>query len=313
MSTTVLSAIESYSYTVLSLSPETQKWYLQKLEVFAAWCEAQSITLETLKPIHLRQFAEYLKSRINPQTGKPLSTYTQHGYFQVIKTFIKWCSTEEDLEDAVNDKLLKKAPKVKVDIKVIEVFTDDHIRALFEATKKEETEWLAIRDRAILSCLFDTGMRASELTGLTLDNVHLLKSGAYLKIYGKGNKWREVPLGITACSALHKYIHRYRPKSKHQEVFLSRESRPLTLSGLVQLFKRLGQWGHVKGVRCSCHTARHTYALTYLKAGGDIFNSRLMGHSSIQVTENYLRAFQAKDARTGEKLCSTISSRDDSK
>ena len=302
MSTTVLSAIESYSYTVLSLSPETQKWYLQKLKVFGEWCKAQDITLETLKPLHLRQFAEYLKTRINPRTGKPITTYTQHGYFQVIKTFIKWCTDEEDFEECVNDKLLKKVPKIKVDIKVIEVFTDDHIRALFEATKKEETEWLAVRDRAILSCLFDTGMRASELINLTLEHVHLSKHDVYLKIYGKGNKWREVPLGLSACAALHKYIHRYRPKVKHQEVFLNRAGDPLTLSGLVQLIPRLGRWGHVKGVRCSCHTARHTFALNYLKNGGDIFKlSRLLGHTSVTVTENYLRAFQAKDTRTGGK------------
>jgi integrase/recombinase XerD len=300
MSTSVFSAIEAYSYSVLSLSPQTQKWYLQKLEVFGTWCKEQSIILDDLKPTHLRQFAEYLKTRINPKTGKPISTYTQHGYFQVIKTFIKWCTDEEDLEDCVNAKLLKKVPKVKVDIKVIEVFTDDHIRALFEACKKEETEELIVRDRAILSCLFDTGMRASELVGLTLDNVHLSKHDAYLKIYGKGSKWREVPLGNAACAALHKYIHRYRPKVKHQEVFLNRARDPLTLSGVVQLLPRLGRWGHVKGVRCSCHTARHTYSVNYLKNGGDIFKlSRLLGHTSVNVTENYLRAFQAKDARVG--------------
>ena len=300
MSTSVLSAIEAYSYAVLSLSPKTQVWYLQKLQVFGTWCREQSITLDDLRPAHLRQFAEYLKTRINPKTGKPISTYTQHGYFQVIKTFIKWCTDEEDLEDSVNDKLLKKAPKIKVDIKVIEVFTDDHIHALFEACKKEETEELVIRDRAILSCLLDTGMRASELRGLTLQNVHLNKQDAYLKIYGKGNKWREVPLGLKACAALHKYIHRYRPQVKHQEVFLNRARDPFTLSGLVQLIPRLGRWGHVKEVRCSCHTARHTYAVTYLKNGGDIFKlSRLLGHTSVNVTENYLRAFQAKDARIG--------------
>lgn len=293
-------AVEAYSYNVLSLSPKTQKWYLQKLQVFTEWAEGQSITLGTLKALHLRQFAEYLKTRINPRTGKPLSTYTQHGYFQVIKTFLKWCSDEEDLE-AISDKLIKKTPKVKVDVKVIEIFTDAQIHAIFEACKKEESEVLVVRDKAILSCLFDTGMRASELCGLTLENVHLSKCDAYLKIYGKGSKWREVPLGHSACTALHKYIHRYRPKAKHQQVFLNRAGDPLTLSGLEQLFKRLGEWAHIKGgVRCSPHDARHTYAITYLKNGGDIYKlSRLMGHTSVNVTENYLRAFQAKDARTG--------------
>jgi site-specific recombinase XerD len=180
MSTTIKHAVEAYEYAILSLSPKTQLWYLQKLDVFAQWCAEKDVTLETLKAIHLRQFAEYLKARVNPKTGKPISTYTQHGYFQAIKTFIKWCTDEEDLEDEVSDKLLKKATKVKVDIKVIEVFTDNQIHALFEATKKEDTEVLVIRDRAILSCLFDTGMRAGELTGLTLEHVYMAKHDAHL-------------------------------------------------------------------------------------------------------------------------------------
>src|SRR6266705_4282361 len=160
-------AIDAYSYAVLSLSPKTQEWYLQKLHIFAEWCD--DITLETLKPLHLQKFAEYLKTRTNKKSI-PISTYTIHGYMQVIRTFLKWC-TEEDI--SIHNKLLKKVPKVKVDIKIIEVFTNEQIKALFDACKKEEVEWLAVRDRAILSCLFDTGMRASELIGLTLEHVHL--------------------------------------------------------------------------------------------------------------------------------------------
>jgi integrase/recombinase XerD len=300
MSTSISFAIEAYSYDILSHTPKTQTWYLQKLAVFAQCCEERSIALDHLKAMHLRQFAEYLKTRVNPKTGKPISTYTQHGYFQVIKTFLKWCADEEDLESLVSAKMLKKVPQVKVDIKVIEIFSDDQVRALFEATKKEETEWLAIRDRAILSCLFDTGMRASELTGLTLEHVYITNHDAYLKIFGKGSKWREVPLGSRARIAIHKYIHRYRPQSDYQNVFLSRTKEPFSLGGLIQLFKRLGKWWHIKGVRCSPHTARHSYAINYLKNGGDVFKlSRLLGHTSVKVTENYLRAFQAKDARTG--------------
>src|SRR5258708_34796 len=113
---TISEAIDAYSYAVLSLSPKTQEWYLQKLEVFGTWC--QDITIETLKPLHLQKFAEYLKTRTNKK-GVPISTYTIHGYMQVIKTFLKWCFEEEDMQ--IQEKLLKKVPKVKVDIKVIEV------------------------------------------------------------------------------------------------------------------------------------------------------------------------------------------------
>jgi integrase/recombinase XerD len=304
---TIEEAIEAYSYSILSLSKETQTWYLQKLKVFSEWCASNNITLDTLKAIHLRQFTEYLKSRVNPQTGKPISTYTQHGYTQTVKGFLNWCAHEEDLEDIVSEKLAKKMPMTKRDIKVIETFTQYQIKALFEACRKEYNEELVQRDRAILAVLFDTGIRASELTGLTLENVHLNKEDSYIKIYGKGGKWREVPLGNTSRAALHKYITRYRPKSKHQTVFLSRAGGPMIASGLLQLFYRLGEWAHIKGVRCSPHTARHTYAVEYLKGGGDVYKlSRLMGHTSVNVTENYLRAFKAKDARTGESVLDRI-------
>ncbi|WP_126595839.1 tyrosine-type recombinase/integrase [Dictyobacter aurantiacus] len=296
---TVAWAIEAYSYAVLSLSPETQKWYLQKLQVFSDWCTEKDLTLDTMKVLHLRQFTEHLKTRTNPQTGKPLSTYTQHGYTQVVKSFLNWCSKEEDLEDVVSEKLAKRMPMTKVDKKVIEIFTPAHIRALFEACKNEYNEEMIQRDKAILAVLFDTGIRASELCGLTLDHVYLSKSESYLKVFGKGNKWREVPLGNNSKAAIHKYMHRYRDAINQEDhVFLSRAGKPMTASGLLQLFERLGNWGHVRGVRCSPHTARHTFAVTFLTNGGDLYKlSRLMGHTSVMVTENYLRAFQARDAR----------------
>jgi integrase/recombinase XerD len=171
-----------------------------------------------------------------------------------------------------------------------------------EVCKKEYNEELVVRDKAILSVLFDTGIRAGELCSLTLENTHF-KPEAYLKIIGKGNKWREVPLGKTSSAALHKYISRHRPKSEQQVVFLSRAGEGLTTSGLFQLVQRLGNWARIKGVRCSPHTARHTYAVSYLSNGGDVYKlSRLMGHTSVSVTEHYLRAFKNKDARKGKSV-----------
>ena len=83
-------------------------------------------------------------------------------------------------------------------------------------------------------------------------------------------------------------------------MFLNRYGRPLTVSGIDQLLERLNGWARVQGVRVSAHTFRHTFAINYLKNGGDIYRlSRLLGHTSVQVTEGYLRAFKQHEARQG--------------
>src|SRR5271157_2818591 len=298
---TLEDAIEAYLFAVFSLSVKTREWYEQKLKVFSEWYTEKGITLESLTVNTLRQFAQYLTTRTNPHTGKQISTYTQHGYMQVVKSFLGWCSHEDDIQ--VKDTLAKRVPMTKREIKVIETFTPEQIKALFAACRDEKYYGLEQRDKAILAVLFDTGIRAGELCGVTLDNVHLTKDDAYLKVYGKGSKWREVPLGKTSSAALHKYIHRYRPESKQKYVFLTRSGDQFTISGLGKLFERLETRAHIKNVRCSPHTCRHTYAVNYLANGGDVYKlSRLLGHTSVSVTENYLRAFKDKDARNGDSV-----------
>jgi len=85
-------------------------------------------------------------------------------------------------------------------------------------------------------------------------------------------------------------------------VFVGRSGDPLTKNGLYQIIKRLGQWAHVKGVRCSPHTFRHTFAALFIKNGGDIYKlSKLLRHSSIGVTEQYLKSLQQSEVRKGTK------------
>ena len=72
----------------------------------------------------------------------------------------------------------------------------------------------------------------------------------------------------------------------------------MTTNGLDQILRRLAEWGRVTGVRVSAHTFRHTYAVNFLKASGDIYKlSRLLGHTGISITQEYLKAFSAHDAR----------------
>jgi integrase/recombinase XerD len=298
--TSVSQAIEEYRYAILRLSHETQDWYTDKLNVFADWCKREHITLDTLKMTDIRRFMDEIRNRTNPQTGKPLSTYTIHGYARTIKRFLNWCSREEGLEQLVSDRLPKRIEMPRIEQKIIQVFTEDHIAQLFKACEKECTPTLVVRDRAILSVLLDTGIRASELCGLTMDCLFLSPTDSYIKVFGKGKKWRECPLGKEARAAVYRYVTRYRHAPEGEgHVFLSQKNKPLTSNGLYQMMSRLCEWGRITGVRCCVHDFRHTFATRYIEAGGSIYDlSRLLGHSSIIVTEGYIKTLQQKAIRS---------------
>jgi len=296
----VRDAVEQYQYAILHLSDQTQKWSMGRLKFFALWCESQHLEIEQIKVPALRRYLEHLQTKPHHRTGKHLSSYTVHGHMRVIRTFLNWCTQEDELEDLVSEKVPRKMTMPRVDEKVIETFTPEQIKALLAACDQEVSQVWRVRDRAILSVLIDTGIRAGELCSLMLDNIDLDPRDPYIKVMGKGRKEREVPLGNKALTALHKYIRRYREAPKEEKhVFLSKGNRAFTVSGLVQVIERLAAWAHIEGVHC--HKFRHTYAITYLKNDGDVYKlSRLLGHASIQITTDvYLRAFKARDARMG--------------
>jgi site-specific recombinase XerD len=293
---TVAQAIEEYKYAVLKLSPRTQKWYVERLERFADWCAAQGLTLDKVKATHTRRYLEELRQTPNKRTGEPLSSYTIHGHARVLKLFLKWCNKEEGFEDYVSVKATR-VDMPKLDKKVVQIFTTEEIKALQKACAKEATPELQARSYAVVSLLYETGIRASELCGLTLDATYLKPGNSFIRVFGKGRKEREVGLGKDVSQALYKYIHRFRrADEKEQHTFLSRTHKPLTVYGLDQVLYRLGDWAGVED--CHAHKFRHSFAVGYLQAGGDLFDlARLMGHSTTEVTKLYLEAYSSTNAR----------------
>lgn len=288
-------AVEEYRFSILDHSEETQDWMRKRLVKFTDWCEKNGVEeLDQVRAIEIRKYIEHLKARPNEHNGQPLSSHTIHGHARAIRTFLYWCHDEE-----LTDKK-RKITMPRLEKKIIDTFTNEELRAMFLACENEYTPELAHRDRALLSILIDCGCRASEVCGLTLDNVHIDSNDAYIKVKGKGNKWREVGLGKQSRTALHKYIHRYRTAPKDNSyVFLTRYKVQMTPNGLNQVLYRIAEWANVEG-RVSAHKWRHTYATQYLSNGGDVYKlSRLMGHTSISVTEGYLRSLSQRDARVG--------------
>jgi len=145
------------------------------------------------------------------------------------------------------------------------------------------------RDMVIVLTLLDTGLRVNELINLKMDNVWLEEG--LIKVLGKGNKERLVPIGKQIRKLLWCYTTQYRPDPAWpnlNNLFLTRDGRPLTKNRVDSIMKRYGKIAGLTGVRCSPHTLRYTFAINFLGNDGDIFSlQKILGHSSLEMTRRY--------------------------
>ena len=170
---------------------------------------------------------------------------------------------------------------------MIPTFTNSQIQQLLNVIDTSTAE--GYRDYSIILTLLDTGMRVSELCTLKLDNVWL--EDGMLKVLGKGNKERLIPIGKQVQRALWRYINRCRPEPANVNrdlLFLTKDGRPLTKDRVEKVMVRYANKVGLAGVRCSPHTLRHTAAVRFLRNGGDVFSlQRMLGHTSLEMTRRY--------------------------
>ena len=173
------------------------------------------------------------------------------------------------------------------------VLSVDEAAALVTAPRRlaSRDEALARRDAAMLELLYATGMRISELAGLSLDRLDLERRR--LRVIGKGNKERQLLFGAPAAAALRAYLSEARPvlagrSGTHDgTVFLNAAGAPLTARGARMV---LGRWVRAAGSpnRTSPHTLRHSFATHLLEGGADLrVVQELLGHANLQTTQVY--------------------------
>ena len=211
-----------------------------------------------------------------------LSGHTINTYMRSIRAFWSWLVEEEILEVNPFSKIkIPKPPK-----KVIATFSQYQIESLLSIMNNSAESY---RDIVIILTLLDTGLRVNELINLKRQNVWLEEG--LIKVLGKGDKERLVPLGRQIRKLLWRYISRYRPEPaipNLDNLFLNRYGRPLTKNRVESIMKHYGQSAGLIGIRCSPHTLRHTFAINYLRNGGDVFSlQKILGHSSLEMTRRY--------------------------
>jgi site-specific recombinase XerD len=148
---------------------------------------------------------------------------------------------------------------------------------------------VALRDRAILEVLYGSGLRVSEVAGLTADRVDLDR-GRVL-VMGKGAKEREVPLSDFAVDALRAYLrdgrHELTPSEPSLIVFFNRKKKPIGPRDIRAMVEQYGGRS-LSGRRVTPHTLRHSFATHLLEGGADIRAvQELLGHASVATTQRY--------------------------
>ena len=200
-------------------------------------------------------------------------------------------------EGEINSSPLSDIESPKIENKLPEVLTEDEIKRLISSVNLDSE--FGQRNKTIIEVLYGTGIRVSELIELKLSNIFFKEN--ILKVTGKGNKERFVPLGKIALIEIKKYLNdrdKLNIDSKFSDIlFLNRYGRQLTRSMIFKVINDSSKNAEIDK-KISPHTLRHSYATHLLKNGADLRTIQLiLGHESITTTEIYthLDTFHLED------------------
>ena len=249
---------------------------LQKLQDFAEQ-NLINITPITISYEHLQEFL-YQVSKNN------YSERTQARWISSIKGFFSFLLEDELRED--NPSALLEMPKLGLYLP--DTLSLEEIEKLISAT--EENTDLAKRNRCMIEVLYGCGLRVSELTELQISNINFKEN--YLKIQGKGDKVRFVPLADYTADFIKNYINNIRSKQKinpkHSDIlFLNSRGAQISRQMVFLIIKEIVRKADIQK-NISPHTFRHSFATHLLQNGADLrFIQEMLGHSSITITEIY--------------------------
>lgn len=234
--------------------------------------------------------------RQKARAGKPLSPVSCGNYFRWLRTLFLYLVEVGTLDESPMRTL---RPAVHRDNQ-IHPFSREQVTALLSAAR--DTEY-PTRDTAIFLFLLDTGARASELCGMKAEDLNARERS--VRVTGKGAKERTLYLSPLTLRALLEY-QRDLGNGESPYLFGSQRGDALTPNALNKLVHRLGAAAGVTGVRCSPHTCRHTFAVEYLRGGGDPFSLQMiMGHTDLAQTRRYI-AFAGADIKKNHGMFSPV-------
>jgi integrase/recombinase XerD len=216
----------------------------------------------------------------------PVGARRLNHYRQCLSLFYRWMQGE----GYVNHNPAERIRKVREPKPLIPALSEAQVCALVEAP--DRSRFVGLRDRSFLLLLLDTGVRLSEALGLRVGDLNLEEKS--VTVMGKGSKERRLALSSHLLSELTPYLRKRDAAMAAiglpdaPWLFPNDVGGRLGSKTVQQHLRRYGQEAGIKGVRVSPHTLRHTYALSFVRNGGDPFTlQKVLGHNSLETSRRY--------------------------
>lgn len=270
---------KSYLQLERSLSPNSIEAYLQDVRRLSQFLDLKKRDKKPTEvtDVDIRDLLEFIHDM-------EMSAYSQARIVSGIKAFYKYLLFEGDIDKDPSE--LIEAPKLGR--KLPDTLNFHEIEALLSAIDMSKAE--GQRNRAMLETLYSSGLRVSELINLKMNSI--LEEYGFLRIIGKGNKERLVPIGREALKHIQLYVDHSRchidiKPGNESYLFLNRRGAKLTRVMIFTIIKNLAaSIGMTKKV--SPHTFRHSFATHLIEGGADLRAvQEMLGHESITTTEIY--------------------------
>ena len=277
----LIAALDTFilTQTLKCNSQRTIKAYKAFICPFFDWLEGKGINeIHQISESLLIEYHLELESRKCINKQKNLARVTVRTYIRNIRIFLRFCFEKKYIDEP----LYKNMIMPRTEKPLIEILSDDDLTKLIGSF---DNGILGLRDNAIISLMVDSGLRLSEVSGIRKSDINFIDN--YVMVTGKGRKGRIVPIGVSVRQLLIDY-QKQREVELEEVFFLTAEGNPLSSDGIRQMIKRLKKRTGMK--RLYAHLLRHTFATNFLIDGsGDVYElSRILGHSDIKITENYL-------------------------
>ena len=257
------------------LSKNTLTAYRNDIQTFSNWYKGNSL-LEVERVDLLDYLADRLKQGFSSRsTARSLSSLRAFYSHLTVRHNLK----EDPTSRVESPKLGKSLPKT---------LSEEEVERLIQAPDVDDD--IGLRDRAMLELIYACGLRVSELISLDILNINLRQG--VIRVIGKGEKERLVPMGEEALHWIERYINKSRPNlikadNKITEVFLSKRGKAMTRQTFWYRLKEYAQLASINK-ELSPHTLRHAFATHLINHGADLRTVQLLlGHSSLSTTQIY--------------------------
>ncbi|HIF9062431.1 site-specific tyrosine recombinase XerD [Photobacterium damselae] len=259
------------------LSENTLASYRNDLTKLMMWMKEQKLVLESISSDDLQRYQQWLFDQDYKQTSRARMVSAIRRVFQYLHR--EKIRVDDPSAMLISPKLPKRLPK---DI------SEAQVDALLDAPNVDDP--IELRDKAMLELLYATGLRVTELVSLTMENISLRQG--VVRVVGKGDKERLVPMGENAVDWIEQFLAQGRPmllgEKSSDVVFPSKRAQQMTRQTFWHRIKHYAVLAGIDADTLSPHVMRHAFATHLLNYGADLrVVQMLLGHSDLSTTQIY--------------------------